>query len=231
MGLLDRDWYWERRATRNSPDDDHLFPGRPWPGRRQTVYPAALAVLAILALLVFGLHQGWFDRDWRSHEAKLQAELKALGEWNPNPQPGARIPSAATARSGRQVDTFYDRHRAAIDISLVGTTLLAPLVLVSMLVGVFFRRLRGPALFGLIVGFVAAGAGASSYRSGSFFRLGLLYPADSMGSAFQFFMIVVACFTLAALASAIAVYAFGRPLSASDAAANPPLEDDSGSRP
>jgi hypothetical protein len=231
VGLLDRDWYWERRAKRNAPDDEYLFPERRWPGRRQMVYPTALAILAILALLVFGLYQGWFDRDWRSHEAKLQAEQKALGKWKPDQPPGARFPSADAQRGGRHVDTFYDRHRVAIDIALAGTTLLAPLVLVGMLAGVFIRRLRGPALIGLLVGFVAAGAGATSYRSGSFFRMGLLYPADSMGSAFQFFMVVISCFTIAALASAIAVFVFGRPLSASDAAAVPPPGDGNDPRP
>ena len=224
MGLMDRDWYWRRRAERNSPDDDYLFPHHRQPGRTSFVFPTAVALLAALALLVFGLRQGWFDRDWRSHEARLQAELKALGQWKSDPPPGARFPSAAAPRGGGHVDTFYDKHRLAIDIGLVGATLLAPLVLVGLLVGVFVRRLRGPALIGLLLGLLAAGASATSYRSGSFFRLGLLYPADSMGSAFQFFMVVIASFTIAAVASAIAVFFFGRPASASDAAAIPPRE-------
>ncbi len=152
MGLLDRDWYWQRRARRNSPDDDYLFPNHHWPGRSSTVLPTALAVLAVLAFLIFGLHQGWFDRDWRSHADQVQAETAALRAWESGQQPRVPPPDVATLREKRHVDTFYDKNRVAIDITLVGLTILSPFVLLGLLVGVFIRRLRGAALIGLVLG-------------------------------------------------------------------------------
>ena len=46
------------------------------------------------------------------------------------------------------------------------------------------------------------------------FRWGLLYPADSMGGAFQFFMVIIVSFTIAAIAGAIAIFVFGKPAAA-----------------
>src|ERR1700745_2141614 len=141
---MDRDWYWQRRAGRNSADDDHLFPSHRWPSRRSTVYPAVLALLAVLVLLVFGLHQGWFDRHSRSRADALKAENEALRRFESTQPPAARPPQVATPRATPRVETFYDKHRLSIDLTLLGMTILAPFVALALLVGLFFKRLRGP---------------------------------------------------------------------------------------
>jgi len=47
--------------------------------------------------------------------------------------------------------------------------------------------------------------------SGAWFRWGLLYPADSMGGAFQFFEVVIASFAIAAIVGGIATFVFVKP--------------------
>ena len=66
---------------------------------------------------------------------------------------------------------------------------------------------------GMVLGPVVASIGGSLYVSGALFRWGLLYPADSMGGAFQFFEFIGASFTVGAIAGAIAYFVFAKPRS------------------
>lgn len=216
MGLLDRDWYWQRRAKRNSPDDDYLFPNRRSPGRKGVLFPTALAVLAVLALLVFGLHQGWFDTGLRSHADQVEAENRALRAWDSERPPSARPPDVPRVRAAPPVETFHDKYRLPIEFTLLGLTILSPFVLLGLFIGLFIRRLRVPALIGLLLGPVVATVVGNLHVNGTFFRWGLLYPADSMGGAFQFFEVIFASFAAAAIVSAIAVGVFGKPGPPSD---------------
>ena len=227
MGLEDRDWYWRRRARRDSPDDDYLFPGQHRPDRKSALFPIALVILAALAVLTLGLHQGWFDRDWRSRTARAQAEIAALRPWEQQRSLDVRPPAAVPEAAGApRVETFHDKHRLSIEFTLFGLMMLSPLVLLGLLVGLFVRPARGPALFGLLLGTAGAVVGGNLRYGGLLFRLGLLQPADSMGSAFQFLEVIAASFTITATAGVVAVLVFGKPASPSDAAPMPPREID-----
>jgi len=210
LGLQDRDWYWWRRAQRNGADDDALFPNHRWPTGRSAVYPTVLAVLAVMVLLVFGLHQGWFDRDWRSRADRVKAEIAAERAWE-SERPGVRPPQAARPRVTPPAPTFHDNYRLPIEFTLLGLMILAPFVLLSLLVCLFSRRLRGPALVSLVFGPLAAYFSGKLFVSGAWFRWGLLYPADSMGGAFQFFEVVIASFAIAAIVGGIATFVFVKP--------------------
>ena len=102
MGLEDRDWYWQRRARRGNPDDDHLFPGHRWPSEKNALAVVA-AVLVVLALLAFGLHRGWFDRGWRPDSAKAKAEIAALRAWDLQANPDGQPAAVPRQRSERHV--------------------------------------------------------------------------------------------------------------------------------
>jgi len=208
LGQEDRDWYWWRRARRNSAADDYLFPDHHWRARRSTVFPTALAVLAVLVLLVFALNQGWFDRDWRLHAAKVQAEIAAERAWESERHMSTPPPRVAPLREVPQVPAFHERHRLAIEFALLGSMILSPFVLLGLLSCLFSHRLRGPALVGLVLGVAAANGGGTLYTRGWWFRWGLLYPADSMGGTFQFLEVITAAFTVAAIVGAIAMLVF-----------------------
>lgn len=211
LGLFDRDWYWQQRAERKSPDDDYLFPNHRWPGRKSTVYPTAIAVLAVLAFLLFGVHQGWFDRDWRSHAERVEAENKALRAWDSTHPRGVQSPNVAPPRAAPPVPTFHEKHRLPIEFTLLGLMILSPFVLLALLAGLFMDRLRGCALIGLVLGLAAGHVCGTLFVSGAWFRWGLLYPADSMGGAFQFLEVITASFAIAAIAGAIAIFVLARP--------------------
>ena len=210
MGLQDRDWYWWRRARGSGEDHDALFPNHRWPARRSTVYPTILAVLGVLGLLIFGLHQGWFDRDWRSRADRIKAEIAAERAWEAE-RPGVRPPQAAHPRVTPPAPTFHEKYRLPIEFTLLGFLILSPFVLLGLLVCLFSRRLRGPALIGLVFGPLAAYFSGQLFVSGAWFRWGLLYPADSMGGAFQFFEVVIASFAIAAIVGAIVTFVFVKP--------------------
>ena len=217
MGLEERDWYWRRRPRSNSVDDDHLFPNHHWPARKSVIYPLALVLLVVLALLVFALHQGWFDGDWRSHSARVEAEIAAERAWDGEHPPGVRPPQVRPPREAPQVPTFHEKYRLPIELTLLGLMIISPFVLLGLFIGLFFRRLRQPALIGLLLGVVAAYAGGKLFTSDLWFRWGLLYPADSMGAVFQFFEVIAASFSFAAIAGTVAICVFGKSDSQSSA--------------
>lgn len=226
MGLEDRDWYWRRRARKNDPDDDYLFPSQHRPDRKSAIFPIALVLLAVLALLVFGLGQGWFDRDWRSNAVSKQAEIAALRPWEQQRSLDGQRRSVPEAHGSPRAQTFHDEHRLLIEFGLLGLMILSPLVLLGLIICLFVSRLRGPALIGLLLGFAGAVVGGNPGFRALLFRLGLLYPADSMGGAFQFLEIVASSFTLAAITGAVVVFVFGKPgPSSSVAAMSPPAVD------
>jgi len=211
MGLDDRDRHWKRRAARARADDDHLFPGRRWP-HKSSVFVVALLILTVLALLVLGLGQGWFDRGGRSHAEKVRAEIAAVraGEQKaqPNGRPGA-VPMLPPADVSTSVDLlrpkFGSEYRESIQFAMVGVLMLSPFVLIGLLISLFIRRLRLPALVGLVSGIAGGYIAAQAQLS-----WGLLYWADSMGAAFEFFAMVIDGFALTAAVAAIATFVLGK---------------------
>ncbi len=218
MGLEDRDWYWHRRARKNSPDDDHLFPRSRWPDGKSAFVPVALVVLGIVAVIVFGTHQGWFDRGSRLDAAK-QAEIAALRPWEQQSNADVRRPAVPRAHAAPSVPTFHAEHRLLIEYCLFCLMMLSPLALLGLIICVFIRPVRGPALIGLLTGLVGAIVGGKLEIGGLLFQWGLLQPADSMGGAFQFLEVVAASFSLAAITGAVASFVLRKPGSPSHAEA------------
>ena len=124
---------------------------------------------------------------------------------------GAPTAQAARPRVAPPAPTFHEDYRLPIEFTLLGLMILAPFVLLSLLICLFSRRLRGPALIGLVFGPLAAYFSGKLFVIGAWFRWGLLYPADSMGGAFQFFEVIIASFAIAAIVGAIATFVFVKP--------------------
>ena len=188
---------------------DDPFPRHRWPAKSNIVFSTSLAVLAALALLVFGLSEGWFDRQGRSHAEQVEAEIAAL-QGSESQRPGAVQPRRAVPRATPQAESVYQGHRLAIEFGLLGLAIVAPFVLLIMLICLFSRRLRVPGFVGLVLGLVAANVGGQWFMHGNLSRWGLLQTADSMGAVFQFAEVVAASFTMGALVGAVASLAVRR---------------------
>jgi hypothetical protein len=233
MGLMDRDWYWNRRAQRNLPEDDYLFPSRTSPDRRRVIFPIAAVALAMFALLVFffGLNQGWFDGSEFSRDAKLRAEERAL---YPNGRP-AVVPRSHVAPGNLTYDApprdearamAEVKRDATIEVTIALFALISPIVLFALLIGLFIRQVRRPALAGLMFGVAGGFAGAIAQS----LNLTPQQP-DGLARMLQVATKVGCFFTLTAIVAAVVTFVRRKPSPAPSVSTGGASPEGAGSAP
>jgi hypothetical protein len=165
VGLEDRDWYWNRRKARASPDDEYLFPGQRWPDGKRARIVALVAAGALLAMLAVVFLPTVFDRAFAPSKAdRIAAERRALGQSGAS-RPVERSPARdATSRRTPAQQHRADSLRQVVVIAGAGLALLSPLVLIGLLGALLFRGARGPAAAGLAFGIIAATVGPLTIR-------------------------------------------------------------------
>jgi hypothetical protein len=190
MGIEDRDWYWKERQKRGAPEDAYFLKAQP-PRRRSMAM--RLIVMAALGLVCAGL---WFGRTTGPDPAKVQAELRALGD-SPGSvaRPAAPRHGAFPQSTERRAQLRHDVE-AGVDLALLILAAASPLILLGLLIATFLRPV--PALVGLACGFIGllASAGGGTVDTGLW---GWIQPAPDMGSFAQFVGHAGGTFTLAAL--------------------------------